>query len=187
MRKLVLALTAAALLAGCTGKDDPRPDPEVPLTAPTYLQTAASSDLFEIQSSELALQRSQNAAIRAFARMLIEDHTRMSNELRRTAAATTGLTAPAATLLPRHAALLSQLQHASRNFDVAYRDAQVASHQAALTLHRNYARSGDHASLRAVAARAAPVVEEHLSEAESLLRLLSRTDQPAAGNHLHRS
>ena len=172
MRNMAFALTAVALLAGCArGDSRNRPDPTSPLTAPTYMQAAASSDLFEIRSSELALQRSQNSAVRAFARMLVADHTRMSNEMK-TAASAAGLTPPAAVLRPHHTALLVELQSTGRGFDLAYRNAQVASHRAALLLHRDYAKSGDHEALRPVATRAVPVVEAHLKESEALLGLL---------------
>jgi putative membrane protein len=45
---------------------------------------------------------------------------------------------------------------------------QVQAHQMALALHGNYARSGDTASLRAVAATATPIVQQHLQRAREL-------------------
>jgi putative membrane protein len=131
-----------------------------------YMQMAASSDLFEIQSSQLALQMSQNPAVQAMAQMLIADHTRMSNEMR-LAAATAGLPLPPPALLPQHAQMLEQLR-TSQPFDLAFRDIQIAAHQQALQLHQNYASGGDHPALRAVAARAVPVVQGHLSHAQTL-------------------
>jgi putative membrane protein len=131
-----------------------------------YMQMAASSDLFEIQSSQLALQMSQNAAVRAFAQMLIADHTRMSNEMR-LAAATAGLPPPTPALMPQHAQMLEQLR-TSQPFDLAYRDVQIAAHQQALQLHQNYASSGDNPALRTLAARAVPVIQGHMAHAQTL-------------------
>ena len=176
MMTRAIILSAAALTAGCAAQpaavvEAPMPvvaavDPNSPLAAPMYMQMAASGDLFEIQSSQLALQMSQNAAVRAFAQMLITDHTRMSNEMR-LAAATGGLTPPPPALLPHHAQMLEQLR-TSASFDLAYRDAQIASHTEALQLHQNYANGGDHPALRTVASRAVPIVQGHLSHAQTL-------------------
>jgi putative membrane protein len=63
--------------------------------------------------------------------------------------------------------MLEQLR-TSAPFDLAYRDAQIAAHQEALQLHQNYASGGDHPALRAVAARAVPVIQGHLAHAQTL-------------------
>ena len=171
-------LGAAVLTAGCATQPavvvpEPMPavaavDPMSPLAAPMYMQMAASSDMFEIQSSQLALQMSQNAAVRAFAQMLVTDHTRMSNEMR-LAAATAGLPLTPPALLPRQAQMLEQLRAApAGTFDLAYRDAQIMAHQEALQLHQNYANGGDHPALRTVATRAVPVIQGHLAQAQTL-------------------
>jgi putative membrane protein len=171
-------LGAAVLTAGCASQPA-EDDPTSPLAAPMYMQMAASSDLFEIQSSQLALQMSQNAGVRAFAQMLVADHTRMSNEMR-LAAATAGLPTPPPALLPHHAQMLDQLRAApAGGFDAAYRDVQVMAHQEALTLHQNYANGGDNPALRAVAGRAVPVVQGHLSQAQTLAAPAATGTTPA--------
>jgi len=81
MRKLIILFGGAALLAGCASNPAPPApaavvDPNNPLFAPAYMATAGSSDQFEIQSSQLALQMSQNPALRNIANTLIADHTR---------------------------------------------------------------------------------------------------------------
>jgi putative membrane protein len=167
-----LPIAAAALLAGCASNPPPPPPPPVdttsPLYAPNYLSTAASGDQFEIQSSQLAMQRSTNAAVRSLAQMLITDHGRMSQQMI-AAAQAAGLTPPPPTLLPEHAQMLQQLQAApAGSFDMSYRTLQVAAHQQALQLHQNYAASGDNAALRTVAAGAVPVIQQHLNMAQSL-------------------
>ncbi len=54
------------------------------------------------------------------------------------------------------------------DFDRAYKAEQIAAHQEALTLHRNYADQGDLPPLREFAGRTAPVVEMHYGHAQSL-------------------
>src|SRR5215212_8599624 len=47
----------------------------VPMTAEGFRAMALQSDAFEISSSQLALQRSRNPAVRSFARQMVQDHS----------------------------------------------------------------------------------------------------------------
>jgi putative membrane protein len=174
MKRLLIAIGTGTLLSACAstavapeGPVVQAVDPSSPLAAPTYMQMAASSDLFEIQSGQLAGQMSQNPAVRGFGNLLVAHHTHTSQTMVSTAQAA-GLTPPPPALLPPHQAMLDQLRAAGPNFDVAFRDIQVQAHQQALTLHQNYASGGDHPALRTVAAAAAPIVQQHLSAAQTL-------------------
>jgi putative membrane protein len=158
-------------LAACS--NNPRPGPPVdinnPLFAPTFLAQAASGDQFEIQSSQLALQMSQNAAVRNYASMLIADHTRMSQAMS-AAAMSARLNPPAPVLLAPQQAAFDQLRTAGSGmaFDVAFKQAQIDAHQGALTLMQNYAASGDVPALRAAAGQAIPSIQMHLQQAQML-------------------
>jgi len=174
MKRHLVLISTVALVAGCTEPAAPvevpstlAVDPSSPLAAPTYMQMAASSDQFEIQSGQLAAQMSQNPAVRNFGNLLVAHHTHTSQTMMSTAQAA-GLTPPPPALLPPHQAMLDQLRAAGPNFDVTFRDVQVQAHQEALTLHQNYASGGDHPALRTVAAAAVPIVQQHLTAAQSL-------------------
>lgn len=174
MRKLAILLGGAMVLAGCqTTPPAPPPPPPVDLNnllmGPGFLAHAASGDQFEIQSSQLALAASQNVAVRNFANLLIADHTRMSQAMAG-AAASAGIPAPAPTLLPEQQAALDQLRAAGTgpNFDMAFRQAQIAAHQGALGLMQNYAASGDVPALRTAAQQAIPTIQMHLQQAQIL-------------------
>jgi putative membrane protein len=176
MRKVAILLGGAMVLAACSSNPPPPPvapavavDPNNPLFAPGYLSMAGSSDQFEIQSGQLAQQMSQNPAVRNFANMLIADHTR-STQMLVAAAQSAGITPPPPAILPQHQALLDQLRAAGSgpSFDMAFRDIQINAHQQALTLHQNYATSGDVAALRTTAGQIVPVVQMHLQQAQIL-------------------
>lgn len=130
-----------------------------PERAPAFVAMAASSDMYEIESSRMALQRSRDNINRMHAEMMIRDHTNTTAQLK-AAAASAGLGVPMG-LLPMHAALLNELSR-STNFDATYRRQQIMSHEQALALHDNFARRGDVPQLRGVAAAAVPVVRGHL-------------------------
>src|SRR4051812_38231881 len=55
----------------------------VPMTSEGFRAMAPQSDSFEIQSSQLARQRSRNPAVRSFAQRMIRDHSMTSQALSR--------------------------------------------------------------------------------------------------------
>jgi len=199
MKRLITVLAASTSLAACStaGTDDmAQPtdtaavavDPSNPLFHPTYMATSASSDQFEIQSSQLALQASQSQAVRSFANLMIAHHQSTTQNLI-AAAQSAGLSPPPPTLLPMHQQMLDQLRAAGTgaNFDAAYKQAQVTSHQAALNLQTNYANGGDVPALRQVAAATAPVVQQHLATAQNLDVAPSGMEQPVPGSSAPRT
>src|SRR6476646_8931243 len=99
MRKLGILLGAIALSA-CASRTPPPPvDMSNPLMAPGFLAQAGSANEWEIESSQLALQSSQNPGVRNFANMIISDHTQFGQQI--TAAAVAAhLQPPPPTLLP---------------------------------------------------------------------------------------
>lgn len=166
---LAAAAAAVLLLAGCSSRDryvEPLPTASAPtlsVAARDYAMATASSNMFEIEKSRLALQRSQNAMLRQFAQMMIDDHGRLAADAA-PVLRDHGLDPSTMTMSARHRADLQRLQSASPvDFDRLYHDIQVAAHQEALALQRGYAASGDNARLRGLAAQAVPVIESHIA------------------------
>ncbi len=186
MKRLLLLAVAAIPLSGCSTLNrmagmghGAMAGPPMPMAAPTpgmimptqanaYLRAAGESDIYEITSSQLALQRTQNPEIRAYATKLIDHHTGTTNAT--LAAAKAGrVLPPPAVLGPQKRAMVQQLEgQTGAAFDQLYIRQQVSAHQEALALHTNYARAGDVASLRASAGAAVPIVTDHLAEAGAM-------------------
>jgi len=185
MRKMGILVAGAIALAACSSNPPPAPPPPVdlnnPLLAPGFMTQASSGDQFEIQSSQLALQMSQNAAVRNFANMLIADHARLSQAMA-AAAVSAGLTPPPPALLPPQQSALDQLRATAPGmaFDVAFQQAQIQAHQNALTLMQNYAASGDVPALRAAASSAIPTIQMHLQQAQMLQVVMAPPPPPIA-------
>jgi putative membrane protein len=164
LRLTILAVTAAAAATGCMMVDNDRAGAGLyasPLAADAYVAAAASADLFEIQSSQLALSRSRNPAIRSFAQMMVDEHGGLTRQLFG-AASTAGIAPAGRRLFPEHADMLERLAK-STDFDRAYAREQALAHDAAFWLHRRYARRGDAPALRSAAAAAIPVIQRHRS------------------------
>jgi putative membrane protein len=135
-----------------------------------YVAMAGASDMYEIESSRLALQRSQRADVREFAQMMIDHHTRTTQTVS-DAARRDGLMPPPPRLMPAQRTMLRQLERTRGGaaFDRAYLNQQLTAHQQALALHRNRARIG-RGALSQAAATAVPIVQQHISR----LRQISR-------------
>jgi putative membrane protein len=170
MRKLGILISGALALAACETTPPPPPDLNNPLLAPGFLAQASSANQFEIQSSQMALQASQNPAVRNFANVLIANHTQLGQQVAAVAAAA-HLPPPPLGLLPAQQAALDQLRAAGvgYNFDLAFRQAQIDAHQQAIPLMQNYASSGDVPPLRTAAGGAVPMMQQHLAMAQSLV------------------
>ena len=157
-----LSLTACASM-GLPGSSDMTPNDRV-----NYVAMAGASDLFEIQSSQIALTKAQRPETRQFAQMLITHHTQTTAALT-AAAAASGMTPPMPTLMPMQRQMIDALQgSAAGSFDQLYIRQQVPAHEMALALHQNYAANGDAVALRAAAASAVPIVQQHLTQARQM-------------------
>ena len=136
-------------------------DPTPTMAAP-YVMKAGASDLYEIQSSQLALTKTRNPQVRSLANMLIQHH-RMTTRDVTAAARRAGLRPRPPMLEPHQRAMIAELRRASpRGFDRAFLDQQRTAHMEALNLHRTYAQSGDRPALRMVANKAVPIIERHI-------------------------
>lgn len=131
-----------------------------------FVTIAAISDIFEIESSKLAQQRADEKS-KAFAVKMIEDHTRVSGELKMLAPKA-NVQLPAA-MDSSHQNKLEKLKGLNgAEFDKEYDSMQVEAHEDAVSLFERYANGGDNAELKAFAAKHLPHLKEHLKMANDL-------------------
>jgi len=132
-----------------------------------FMEIMTMSNLTEILTSRLALQKSSNAAVRAFAQQMITEHTRAQNELNAIAALKgvrlTDKPGPDQRLLYNRLTTLS-----GAAFDAAYKNVQVNSHALTLDLIQTYRSIGRDQQALAYAAKMQPAVANHLAEAKTL-------------------
>jgi putative membrane protein len=144
-----------------------QPQQNAPSTA-DFVKAVAISDMFEIQSSKLALEK-KSRGDRQFARRMIHDHGQTSEQLKRLVA-DGRVTAPLPTGLDgAHQQMLDQLRNDNgADFDKTYDQMQLNGHKEAIALFESYARNGDNAALKSWAATTLPHLQEHLALAEKL-------------------
>ena len=166
MKPTLTLFLAASLLAGSPLVAQAR----MAQLAPPEARKAATSNLFEIQSSRLALQRSRNPAVRHLARQMIADHTALAARMN-AMLARNGIRPPPPVLDSAHRYLLRQLAATPASaFDRVYLGQQLNAHVQAVSLLSRYERGGTNPVLRSGAANALPVVEQHLA----MLRQMER-------------
>lgn len=135
-----------------------------------FLRNAALSDMYEIQSSKIAQQKSKSAAIKRYAADMIKDHTKTTNEMTSLlkTANLTSITPPTA-LDSRRQGFIDNLNAATpENFDKTYVDQQTSAHDEAVSMFRNYADDGDNAAVKSWAQKTVPTLEHHQQMAKAL-------------------
>jgi len=135
-------------------------------TTADFVTRVAVSDIFEIKSSQLAAERSDDAT-KSFANQMIMDHQKTSQELK-DLSKTEKFVVPA-DVDSKHRKMLDKLgEETGDKFTKAYHKDQVSAHKTAVSLFERYAKNGDDPALRAWAAKTLPTLQQHLQMAEAL-------------------
>jgi putative membrane protein len=131
-------------------------------TARYFLIQASIGNLQEIVSGKLAMQKGTTSEIRAFGKMMVDDHSRSEAQLL-TLAKMQGIALPnAATEMP--VADLNFKKAQGAEFNHLYVHAMVPGHRETLMMFRDYALTGKNPAVRAFARQTSPVIKEHLEE-----------------------
>jgi putative membrane protein len=159
-RTILSTAAALSLMAGTALADT---------SAQDFVNKAATSSLFEIESSKIALEKSQNPQVKAFAEQMIKDHEANSAKLQATIAESgASVTAPK-TLDEAHQEKLDTLRETDAdNFDDEYTQIQVDAHEDAVELFSDYSEDGDNEALKGFATSSLATLKQHHEKAEAL-------------------
>ncbi|WP_333997725.1 DUF4142 domain-containing protein [Burkholderia cepacia] len=136
-----------------------------------FVDKAGMIGKVERQASQLALDRSSNPDVKAFARRMVDDHRRIAGELQQLGAAR-GL--PVQSRMLVDPAVTALRAREGRAFDTAYVAlAGPRAHEAAIRLYEAEARNGRDPQLRAFAANTLPMLNAHLAAARQLERTVA--------------
>lgn len=130
------------------------------------IKTAAQSDETEITMAKLALSKTENADVKKYAQMMIDDHGKTSMQLKPIADAA-GMPKP--DLKAKDKATAARLEGLSGSkFDMAYIQANVKSHQETATKMKAQAPAVTNPDLKSFATATLPVVEHHAMMAQEM-------------------
>lgn len=191
---LALTLPALAMLASCGNKADVDTNTTVTntgtmtdittetdngtmnetvaapaMTGQQFANAAASTDAYEIVAGRLAQTKATSQTLKDFGKMMVDNHTESTGNLKKAAAKATPAIVPVATMTAEQKANLATLQSATgADFDNAYKTQQVMAHQTALAAMKGYAMSGDVESLKDFASSTSSVVQAHLEKLQGM-------------------
>ncbi|ACB97366.1 DUF4142 domain-containing protein [Beijerinckia indica] len=139
------------------------------LSTEDFVKEAATSDMFEIQSSELALQKSTDTAIKNFAQQMVQDHSMTTSDLKAFVESGKVKATIPDQLDQSHQSKLDKLKTLTgTDFDKQYDKDQTTGHKDAVSLFKRYAEGGENAELKIWASKTLPKLEDHLKEAKAL-------------------
>lgn len=137
-----------------------------------FMMMAATSDMNEIAASQQAMSKSTNEEVKKLAQMMIEDHTKSSEELKPIAANKN-------VMLPnepdsKHKSAMEKMSSMSgMEFDMAYVKMMVKDHEKAVSMFTKESNSGKDAEAKAFAAKTLPVLQMHLDMSRKMMTSMS--------------
>ncbi|MCB1883259.1 MAG: DUF4142 domain-containing protein [Geminicoccaceae bacterium] len=137
------------------------------MSAQEFVDAAANSGLFEIKSSQAALDQKVPTDVADFAQKMIVDHTKANDELMAVAKGK-DVTVPES-LDAKHQETLDEVEGMQgEDFVKGYVDAQVKGHEETVETFQAYAKEGDDADLTGFASKTLPTLQEHLDMAKQI-------------------
>ena len=141
-------------------------------TSNDFVDSAAAGGIAEVETSRLALEKSSSADIKAFANMMITDHSKANDELA-ALAKKNDIEVPDSTTLVKQAKE-KILDLRDESFDAAYANNQVKAHEDTIELFKKEAntvtddRTKGATDLKGFAQKMLPALEKHLAMAKKL-------------------
>jgi putative membrane protein len=162
IRTLLAATAVLALSAPLAPAQEASPDDD---PRASFARAAAAGNQFEMASSELALTKSQDDAVRAFAQKMLDEHGPAGDRLM-AAAGEEGIDLTAMLTDVGEQAL--GLLDSAEDFDADFLRAQTLAHEEAIEVYRNFADTAEDGPLRSFAEETLPTLEAHLDEVEQI-------------------
>lgn len=144
------------------------PDAKLARADRKFIENAAEGGMFEVQVGQLAAAKANDAQVKSFAGMLVDQHTAANNELVKIANAR-GVELPAA---PNHGMRKDIDKLGKRNgadFDEHFvREVGIKAHEKTIKMFEKAGKDVKDAELKAFIARTLPSLRDHLAMAQQL-------------------
>ena len=147
-----------------------------------FAAAAASGGLAELNLSQIGMQRATDPELKRFSQQMIEDHTKMNQEL-------LNLLAQKRIAVPQTIDARAQFCADSlaglsgEEFDKCYAKAQLVTHMDAVATFEAEAKRGQDPDIKALAAKALPRIKLHLKEIKPIaMRYEKETHEESASS-----
>lgn len=167
-RLILLAPAAAALIAlvGCATSQQAQST--LSSADQTFLENAAQGGHAEVQGSQMAVEKTESPDVKAFAQMMIKDHTAAGEELS-ALAKKKGYVEPTEPSVLQKTELKALSVLSGGAFDKMYVDRLgIAAHEATISQFEDAAFGAQDNDVRAFAEKTLPTLRKHLEAAQSL-------------------
>lgn len=133
-----------------------------------FLQKAAQAGNFEVKASEMALKKTKNADVQAFAQHMVDDHKKAGEELKALADKKKVKVSAEPSFTQKTSLMLLEKKD-GKNFDSKYaEDVGVDAHESTIKLFEKVAKSGDDPEVKEFANKTLPTLNHHLEQAKAL-------------------
>lgn len=130
-----------------------------------FADAAAKGGLMEVMMGQLAATNASDAKVKALGEMMVKDHSKANDELKKWAA-TAGYTLPTGLDAAKQKEYDDLKAKKGAEFDKKYTDLMVSDHKKDIEEFKKEASEGKDASLKSFAGKTLPTLEHHLMESE---------------------
>lgn len=130
-----------------------------------FADAAAKGGMMEVMMGQLAASNSTNATVKSLGDMMVKDHGKANDELKKWAS-TAGYTLPTALDADQQKKYDDLKAKKGTDFDRSYTDLMVSDHKKDIAEFKKESSEGMEASLKSFATSKIPTLEHHLMESE---------------------
>lgn len=132
-----------------------------------FMVKAADGGMMEVQMGELAQKNGMSPQVKAFGKMMVNDHTKANNELK-TLAAQKNVTLPATMGNDNQKMYNDMMGMKGADFDKHYIDHMADDHEDDVEMFRKVSMDAADPNIKAFAAKTLPVLEKHLQKVKEI-------------------
>lgn len=127
---------------------------------------AANGGMTEVAASQLAQQKATDSRVKSFADMMVEEHTKVNNDLK-SVAASKNITLPAGISNDAQKDIDDLAKKEGKDFDKAYMKMMVNDHEKTIKLLKKGLEMKD-PDISTFSSRTMPAVQKHLNAAKAI-------------------
>jgi putative membrane protein len=164
--KLFRALALVGVCAGSLAVLPVHSADAPPKSDQTFMTKAAGGGIYEVEVSRMAASKAKNADVKAYAEMLVKDHTAANDELKQLASSK-GVTLPSAMPADKKAKMdqLSKSKDIDRDF---IKQVGLDDHKTDIALFDKASKDAKDADVKGFFSKTLPKLKDHRAEAEKL-------------------
>jgi putative membrane protein len=132
-----------------------------------FLKDALQGGMAQVRLGQLALQKSSNPEVKQFAQKMVDDHTRMGDQLK-PIAQQIGVKIPDGPSKKDKATITKMEALNGDDFDKIYMKDMVKDHKSDLAAFQSEIDHGSNLAVKGAASQDAPIINQHLQMAEQI-------------------